>query len=1199
MIDSDALLADLQALVRTLEDDIRSHLEENADTKARLDAEYASATARGRTGLAPGVFRDEQVTQAAVAWVLACVFVRFLEDNDLVAEPLLTGPAERGRRAKDRQTLFFQRNPHLADRDYVLDVLTHVAALPGMQALVDAHTNPLFRLPVSADGATKILEHMRRIDPATGGLKHDFTDPEKRTRFLGDLYQDLSAAARKTYALLQTPEFVQEFMLDRTLDPAIDEFGLADTNLIDPACGSGHFLLGAFDRMLERWRKAEPAVNVREHCQRSLDRIAGVDVNPFAIAIARFRLLVAALVASHVRRLADAPDFRMNLAVGDSLLFGERPRHGAGVQRSLHTERIDHFYATEDADALRRILKTGYAVAIGNPPYITPKDPVLREAYRGKFLSCHGKYSLVVPFIERFIDLARYAEHPSERAGFVGMLVSDSFMKREFGKKLIEEYLPKKDLTHIVSLSGAYIPGNGTPSAILFARARTPTGSHVRGVLSIRGEPGTPEDPAQGKVWTEIVASADRPGSSGTYVSVTDLDRGALSNHPWSIGGGGAADLKSNIDESCKIALGSLSESIGFASFPGADDVFVVDRAALHRLGVPSSLIRSFVAGELVRDWLAEPGAALVPYDPSNSPLELDAEAKWGQYLWLFRRSIGATLSFGGKTKLDTGAHWWTWYRWVTAKYRTPLSITFAFVATHNHFVLDRGGKVFQRSAPVIKLPPDATEDDHLGLLGLLNSSTACFWLQQVCHNKGGPGGGCSKDEKWHDFYEITAAQLESFPITFSHPTYRATVLDQLAATRGCRLPSAFVVSKKPTTESIAACRHEADELLSHMISEQEELDWECYRHYGLIDDDLFLPPGSAPPLYLGERAFEIVMARKLTAGELETKWFERHGSTPITALPSHWPADYAALVERRIAVIESNPNIALIEQPEYKRRWNVEPWQEQENRALRAWLLDRLESREIWTADAPKLLSTAQLADRVRRDLEFVQVAELYAKRADFDLAALVRDLVLSDAVPYLPVLRYAPSGLRKREDWERTWDLQRMEDAIDALGLPDLEARARKKQQVGDIPVPPKYAAADFQKSTYWNLRGKLDVPKERFVLYPLAERDVDPSPVITWAGYDHLQQAKALAEYLLARKDHDGWTKERLHPLLLGVHELVPWLKQWHNAIDPQFGMGMGAYFEQFVQEEARALGMTVEALKTWVPPAGGKRGRPRKG
>ncbi len=61
---------------------------------------------------------------------------------------------------------------------------------------------------------------------------------------------------------------------------------------------------------------------------------------------------------------------------------------------------------------------------------------------------------------------------------------------------------------------------------------------------------------------------------------------------------------------------------------------------------------------------------------------------------------------------------------------RTPLSIAFAFVATHNHFVLDRGGKVFKQSAPVIKLPAGATKAEHLGLLGLLNSSTACFWMK-------------------------------------------------------------------------------------------------------------------------------------------------------------------------------------------------------------------------------------------------------------------------------------------------------------------------------------------------------------------------------------------------------------------------------------------------------------------------------------
>ena len=92
-------------------------------------------------------------------------------------------------------------------------------------------------------------------------------------------------------------------------------------------------------------------------------------------------------------------------------------------------------------------------------------------------------------------------------------------------------------------------------------------------------------------------------------------------------------------------------------------------------------------------------------------------------------------------------------------------------------------------------------------------------------------------------------------------------------------------------------------------------------------------------------------MARKMAAGELETTWFERHGSTPITEIPAEWPEDYRKLVEQRIELIETDRNIGLIEQPEYKRRWNTEPWESQLERALRNWLLDRWRAISTSTA--------------------------------------------------------------------------------------------------------------------------------------------------------------------------------------------------------------------------------------------------------
>jgi hypothetical protein len=351
-------------------------------------------------------------------------------------------------------------------------------------------------------------------------------------------------------------------------------------------------------------------------------------------------------------------------------------------------------------------------------------------------------------------------------------------------------------------------------------------------------------------------------------------------------------------------------------------------------------------------------------------------------------------------------------------------------------------------------------------------------------------------------------------------------------------------------------------------------------------------------------------LARRVARGEEQTTWFDRHGSTPITEIPAHWPADYRALVERRIAAIEQDRNIALIERPEYKRRWNQEPWEEQEKRALASWLLDRLETSGYWPDLQPQ--TTRDLAARAATDPDFGAVAALWAGEAGVDLEAVIRELALGESVPFLPVLRYAESGLEKRKVWEDTWAAQRREDAIDAAVAAELARRedeseaafarrlaeaqkARKAAEVGTIPRPPKYASKDFQSATFWKLRGALDVPKERFILYPFANREGDDAPLLGWAGWTHLQQAQALSAWYTDRVQTDGWRGERLIPLLAGIAELVPWLKQWHNEIDPEFGQRLGDFYETWLADELLAQGLTRTDLAAWTPPAGARRGR----
>ncbi len=187
----------------------------------------------------------------------------------------------------------------------------------------------------------------------------------------------------------------------------------------------------------------------------------------------------------------------------------------------------------------------------------------------------------------------------------------------------------------------------------------------------------------------------------------------------------------------------------------------------------------------------------------------------------------------------------------------------------------------------------------------------------------------------------------------------------------------------------------------------------------------------------------------------------------------------------------------------------------------------------------------------------------------------------MLAEAVPHVAVARFSVAGIEKHAAWQHTWDLQRREDA----GEKDSE-----------IPVPPKYDQKDYRDPIYWRLRGKLDVPKERFISYPGAERDDDRSPLIGWAGWDHLQRAQALATLYQERKNQDGWEKERLQPLLAGLLELVPWLRQWHNGQDDDPAKDRaGDAYATFVETEARALGFTLDDLRAWRPEERKGKGR----
>ncbi|WP_207934422.1 BREX-2 system adenine-specific DNA-methyltransferase PglX, partial [Actinomadura sp. KC06] len=694
-VDKAALLKDLRKQVTSLEDDLRADTEPGQQFHAKLKAEYDAARAHERTALTFGQWRDDRVTQAAVAWILATVFVRFCEDNDLITDPWIAGPGDRLAEADERHQQFFRDHPDKNDRDWLIAAFTHLANTNETVAgLFDRDHNPLWELEPSYEKAAELLKFWRRLD-ADGQIVHDFTDKENLdTRFLGDLYQDLSDHAKKTYALLQTPEFVEEFILDLTLEPAVKEFGLEPPwkhkpagwpgdepivhglRTIDPACGSGHFLLGIFHRLLDKWKKVDvPGLDDWGRIRRVMESIHGCDKNPFAAEIARFRLLVAALHAAGETRLDTAPVFPINVAVGDSLLHGR----GAEIQTGMLFGNDEQFtYKTEDVQEFAKrcdLLGVGtYHVVVANPPYIVAKDKQENENYRA-YSAASGKYALSVPFAQRIFELAIRTGGSDRAAGFTGQITANSFMKREFGKKLVPWFHENVDLTHIIDTSGAYIPGHGTPTVILAGRNRTALkGDPIRAVLGIRGEPDQPANAAEGQVWAAIIGQHRIAGSESEWVSVTDLGRSGLAAHPWSLSGGGAGGVFDLIEDARIKRLGDWATSIGITAVTGEDDLFLLTgNGAASRLGVPQT--RPMVVGDGVRDYgaYAEFDAVWI-YDQDLQVEDFDQLGAVGRFLFAFRAAISRRKRFG-VPMLERGMAWYEWQELYASKLRTPLSI--------------------------------------------------------------------------------------------------------------------------------------------------------------------------------------------------------------------------------------------------------------------------------------------------------------------------------------------------------------------------------------------------------------------------------------------------------------------------------------------------------------------------------------------
>ena len=244
---------------------------------------------------------------------------------------------------------------------------------------------------------------------------------------LGHLYEEhLDPQERKELGEFYTPTSIVDFILDQVGYTADEPLELPEYDLLDPACGSGTFLVRATARLRERLDNK--GVPPKEALRIIQNRINGLDINPFATHIAEMNLLFQ--IIDLYREVKDEDEKytlgRFGIHQTDSL------RSETQILFSgLYSSALQRKYQEEKQQAHDTKVRDDYGFVVGNPPYIRmqnlPEGPA-RDDY-DEYFSAHYNYDLYCLFVER---AAKWLDED----GQLGLIISNKFVQSRYGEKL-------------------------------------------------------------------------------------------------------------------------------------------------------------------------------------------------------------------------------------------------------------------------------------------------------------------------------------------------------------------------------------------------------------------------------------------------------------------------------------------------------------------------------------------------------------------------------------------------------------------------------------------------------------------------------------------------------------------------------------------------------------------------------------------
>jgi len=274
---------------------------------------------------------------------------------------------------------------------------------------------------------------------------------------------ELKPEVKKAGGVYYTPTYIVDYIIRNTVGKLLEgktPKQASKLHVLDPACGSGSFLLGAYEyllnwhrdwyladgdtknrRVLFQMQGGDWRLTTTEKRRILLNNIFGVDIDSQAVEVTKLSLLLKVLETENEQTLGATlrlfheralPDLGNNIKCGNSLVGKDFFEH----EQLLLLDEEDRFrvnaFDWDGKDGFPRIMRSGgFDAVIGNPPYSyrNATEQKLRPYYLAEYKSAEGNFELYKFFIERNFELC------SPR-GLVGMIVSATFLVQPTFEKL-------------------------------------------------------------------------------------------------------------------------------------------------------------------------------------------------------------------------------------------------------------------------------------------------------------------------------------------------------------------------------------------------------------------------------------------------------------------------------------------------------------------------------------------------------------------------------------------------------------------------------------------------------------------------------------------------------------------------------------------------------------------------------------------